>query len=106
MNLWFACSGKPTIPLTYKDVRKRSTATETGTESQITQHVRGYVSPMLFLSFSKPTSLEPTLHCSPCSPARASLQYETISPTWWGPATGAAFRKAARLTRSQRIGRG
>ena len=49
-----------------------------GHESQITQHVRGCVSPRLFLSFSKPTNLEPTLHCSLCSPARASLQYDTF----------------------------
>ena len=55
-----------------------TTATQTVTESQITQYVRGYVSAKLCLSFSKPVSLEPTLHCSLCSPARASLQYETI----------------------------
>ena len=73
--------GKPSAN-NFADVQgrsKRSTATKTGMESQSTQHVRGCVSSRLFLSFSKPIS---TLRCSPCSPARASLQYETMSPTW------------------------
>ena len=79
-NFWSACNEKPTIPLVCTVVSNRSTETQTGTESQITQHVRGCVSPRLFLSFSKPINLEPTLHCSPCSPARASLQYGRIQP--------------------------
>ena len=75
-------------------------ATRMGTKSQITQQVRGCVSLKLLLYFSKPINFDPTLHCNPCSPARGSLQYETMSQTWYDPATGAALRNVARLTRS------
>ena len=80
-NFQFACKEKPIILLTRMDVND-PTATHTGTRSQITQHVSDCVSPKLILSFSKPINPEPTLHCSPCLPARPSLQYETVSPTW------------------------
>ena len=54
----FACSERPTIPLTCMDVDDQR------------QHKRGrnhvVVFHRVFLSFSKPISPEPTLHCSPC----------------------------------------
>ena len=60
---------------------------------------RGCVSLRLSLSFSKPINLDLTFHLDPCSPARGSLQYKAVPPTWCDPATGAAFVDAARLAR-------
>ena len=83
----------PTNPLTCKDAndqrqhrRARNRRSPTCAWLRFTEAV-----PVL----SK-LSIWTNAHCSPCSPARASLQYETISP----PTTGVAFCKAARLTRS------
>ena len=60
--------------------RKRSSTTQTEIADYPT--CAWCVSSRSFLSFSNPISLDSTLHCSPGSSARASLQYETMSPTW------------------------
>ena len=76
--------------------RRRSMAMLTNMES------RGCVSLRLFLSFSKPINLDLPFHLDPCSPARCSLKYKAMPPTWCDPTTGAAFVDAARLARSSR----
>ena len=78
--------------------RERSTATQTGTESQIIQLVRGCISSRLFLSFSTLVNLEPKFHCSPCSPVRGSLQHEDSVSNLIGSNHGCGLPQAARLT--------
>ena len=46
------------------------------------EHVRKRPSQRLTSSFSKPVRRQPALHCSQCSPPRASSQWKTMSPTW------------------------